>query len=352
MAADVDVIVEGLTTLIKKNMIARTNAVSNVLTSNIVYVENTFHYEPDQEAVLIDMGYNQEGYSATSHYQQYEYVRIKQVVDTHKVILYNNTVGNWYVTDQTSFQKIIGHSPLYEEHVYYGDREVIPSEEMAITVEPNSLANEWVYLMGGLSNEYRLDITIYGKDIHTENGLIILNKYSAAVYKLFMQSLHTDINNYETPILANVVAGTNTVIIADTPDNRENITLSATLTDDECYEIQDNQLIEIDMFISNIQYATPMAGQMTLTVYRQNPTNVPIGLSNNIQFNYTLPEYAVFRKHGRYMYDSRIDGITYGKVQKGSAFLRAASLAWFGKEVEEYSFPQKSKGTMYFPEVP
>ena len=343
-------VVEGLMTLIKKNIIARTNVVSDVLTSNIVFVENTFHYEPDQEAVLIDMGYNQDGYSPTSHYQQYEYVRIKEIVDTHQIILYNNTVGNWYVSDQSSFQKTIGHSPLYEEHVYFGDREVIPTEEMAIAVEPSTLSNEWVYLMGGLSNEYRLDILVYGKDIHTDNGLIILNKYTDAVYKLLLQSLHTDINNYETPVLANVAAGTTSVIVADTPDNREYFTLSATLTDDEVYEIQDNQHVEIDMFVSQVQYATPMAGQMTLTVHRNDPlyANPP----NDIQFSYSLPEYALFRKHGRYMYDSRIDGITYGQVQKGSAFLRAASLAWFGKEVEEYSFPQKSKGAKYFPEVP
>ena len=57
------------------------------------------------------------------------------------------------------------------DNVYYGDREVIPSTDMAIAVEPLSLSNEWIYLQGGLSEEYRVSIIVYGKDVETEEGM-------------------------------------------------------------------------------------------------------------------------------------------------------------------------------------
>ena len=45
------------------------------------------------------------------------------------------------------------------------------------------------------------------------------------------------------------------------------------------------------------------------------------------------------------MYDSRVDSVEYGTVQKGSVFLKAARISWFGKETELYSFPQVGKGS-------
>lgn len=44
------------------------------------------------------------------------------------------------------------------------------------------------------------------------------------------------------------------------------------------------------------------------------------------------------------MYDSRVSDVEYGPVQKGSAMLKAARLSWFGKETQDYVFPQVGKG--------
>ncbi|MFA5312404.1 MAG: hypothetical protein WC375_03670, partial [Methanomassiliicoccales archaeon] len=67
--------------------------------------------------------------------------------------------------------------------------------------------------------------------------------------------------------------------------------------------------------------------------------------------SYRLSDYAVLRRHGWYIYDSRVDNIEYGTVQKGSAFIRAARLNWFGKEVVEHQFAQITDGVDYFKEV-
>jgi hypothetical protein len=339
-------LIDGMIDLIRLNIIAKTNVTSDVLTTNIVKVQNSFYFEPGQEVVLIDFGYNNENYSPTSHYEVYEYARVKEIPDTRTLVLYDNTVSDWYVSDRTFIQKTIGHSPMYDDRVYYGDREVIPTEDMAITVEPVSKSNEWIYLHGGLSEEYRVSIIIYGKDIETEEGMKILNKYTDAVYDLFNGQLHLDVNNYDTPLLANVAAGTTTVVIQDTEDNREQFQRSMVIPDDEVYEIQDNLNVEIDLYITDV--TIPGDGKIYIEVSQNDPA---LYGAQPIMNSYNINEYAVFRKHGRYFYDSRVDNVEFGTIQKGSAFLRAARLNWFGKEVQEYQFPQKSKGVRAFDNI-
>lgn len=340
-------VVDGLIDLIRKNLVAKTNVTSDVLTGQVlVNVENSFHYNDGEEVVILDWGYND---PSSPHYGKYEYCVIKEVNNTHWITLdsaIEDPSGGWLVSEEAFIQKTIGHSPLYDDRVYYGDREVIPSEEMAITVEPLSLSNEWIYLHGGLSEEYRVSLIIYGKNVETEEGMKILNKYTDSVYELFNRSMHIDINNYDTPLLANVAAGSTTVVVKDTADNRQYFKPSVNIPDDEVYEIQDNKGIEIDLFVVSV--STPGDGNMYITVNQNDPTLYP---GEPIARSYSIDEYAVFRRHGRYFYDSRIDNIEYGVVQKGSVFIRAARLNWFGKEVQEYSFPQKSLGVDYFQQI-
>jgi len=339
-------LVSGMISLIDKNIIARTNVTSNVLNSNIVKVENSFHFQPDQEAVLIDYGYNTNGYSPTSHYDQYEYVRVKNIIDTRTIELYTNTISNWYVSDQSFLQKTIGNSPLYSNNLYYGDREVIPTDEMAVCIEPTGFNNEWIYLQGGLSVEYKVDIIIYGKEPDTELGMEILNKYTQAIYQLFLSELHIDLDAPYTPILANVTAGTSTVVIEDNSSNRENFAASSTLIDEKSYQIQDNLKAEHDFCILSVSPAIPDgSGKMTVTMSKD-----PV-LSTPFTYSYSTTEYATLIRYKRYFYDTRVESGEMGTVQKGSAYLRAARLSWFGKEVEEWHFPQTDKGVPYFRQI-
>lgn len=172
-------IISGIINLIDKNLVSKSNLVSNALTGEIlINVENSFNFSDGQEIVLIDYDYNVE---SSPHYQKYEYAVIDEVVNTHWITLTSPIVdpsGGWLISNHAFIQKTIGHSPLYSDKIYYGDREVIPTEEMAVTVEPLSLSNEWIYIHGGLSEEYRVSIMVYGKDIETEEGMKILNKYA------------------------------------------------------------------------------------------------------------------------------------------------------------------------------
>jgi len=330
----IEQVVDAMLDMIKKNMIAKTTLTADInVGDTVVSVANSFHFDNNQEIVLIDNGYNTAG---SSHYQKYEYAVVKTVNDTNTITLKTPALSSWLVADSAFIQKTIGHVPLYEENVLYGDREVIPTNEMAITVEPVSLSNEWIYIQGGLSEEYRLTIMIYGKSVETEEGMRILNKYSDAVYKLINSNLHININDYQTPLLSDINSGDTTVVIEDTDENRENFIISTEPPNE--YQFQDNN------GASCIWYAivnrTISGGQITLTF------NEPIA------GDYLKSDFAVLTKLKRYFYDSRVDSLTWGLTQKGSAVLRAAELSWFGKEVEEYSFPQTDKRVIYFSEKP
>jgi len=178
---------------------------------------------------------------------------------------------------------------------------------------------------------------IYGKDLETEEGMKILNLYADAMYSLFNKNIHIDVDNYDSPILQDIVAGSNLVVVQDTTDNREYFRPSIYLPDDQVFEMQDNMGIEIDMVVSSV--STPGDGKMYIT------------MDGNFNRSYSTDEYAVFRRHGTYFYDSRVDNVEYGMVQKGSAYIRAARLNWFGKKVQEYQFPQKSQRVDYFTEI-
>ena len=264
-------LIDGMVDLINKNIVAKTNLKSNALTGEVlVNVDNSFHFDPGQEIVLIDYGYNDE---SSPHYSKFEYAVVEEVNNTHWITLttpIQDPDGGWMISNDSFIQKTIGHDPLYSDYVFYGDREVIPTDAVAITVEPIGVSNEWIYLMGGLSEEYRVDINIYGKDIETDVGMRILNKYTDAVYQLFNDSMHIDVNNYESPLLYDVTAGAITVVVEDNATNREEFVLSSTIPDDEVYEVQDNENIEIDLVIRNVEFNTPAAGQMRLTLNRNN----------------------------------------------------------------------------------
>lgn len=348
-------VVQGIIDSIDKNLVAKSNLVSNALTGEIlVNVEDAFHFVDGQEIVLIDYGYND---PSSPHYQRYEYASIDKVVNTHWISLtspitdhYDTYYGpGWMVSDHAFIQKTIGSSPLYSDMIYYGDREVIPTTEIAITVEPLSLSNEWLYIHGGLSEEYRVSIMVYGKDIETEQGMQILNKYTDAIYSLFNRNIHIDIDNYKSPLLANVAAGSTTVIVEDNAENRIRFLKSSQLPDDSVYEVQDNMGIEIDLFASNVS-SIVYDGRPALQITLNQDDPIVFGI-HPLNRAYNTQEYAFLSVHGRYFYDSRIDNIEYGMVQKGSAYVRAARLNWFGKEVTEYKFPQQSLRADYFREI-
>jgi hypothetical protein len=327
----IEEITDGIIDLIKKNLIAKTALTQDAeIGDTVISVYNSGRFNINEEICLIDYGYNIEGHV---HYNVFEYARIKSINSTTSITLQAPLQSLWETSEGAFIQKTIGHSPLYEDNVLYGDREVIPSEDITITVEPVSVGNEWIYIQGGLSQDFKLRIIIYGKSIAFESGRRILDKYSYAVYSLLNSNLHLNVNDYDTPIIEDFLINTNTLRIENNPKNLETFIESPDSFD---YVIQDN-----------------LGSTCWLKILSRNVTDDYIELTINKTLNrdFTKNEFAVIRKIGMYIYDSRADGIEFGQVSKGSAFLRASEINWFGKYVKEHDFPQKSGRTQDFTKI-
>jgi len=335
----VEPLVDTIIELVKDNIIAETDITSDAIAgSNTISVYNSFHFMPDQEIILIDYDYNVSG---TPHYQRFEYSKIKTVNNTTSITLYDPLESTWLVASNSFVQKTIGHSPLYANQVLFGDREIIPADQMAITVEPSNMSNEWMYLQGGLNEEYKLKIMIYGKDMKTDEGLRILVRYADNVVELLNKNIHIGAGEYSTPLLQNVNIGDTQVIIAATPENIDRITITnivpPMLKDlKRTYQLQDNNGTSWWFGITNIDIS---GNTMILTM------DIPMTMP------FLLSEFAVIRKPKYYVWDSRADSATYGVTQKGSAILRAAEIGWYGKMINEFSFPQPALNLKGFNQI-
>ena len=326
---DIEGIVDSIIDHVKLELIAKTNLTSDALVdSTTISVGDTFHFHAGQEIVFIDYGYND---TNSEHYQIFEYSVVKSIVDSFTIELTTAIKSNWYLAQSSFIQKTIAHSPLYEQNIFYGDREVIPTDEVAITIEPLTVSNDWLYLQGGLSEESRLAIFVYGQSVETEEGMRILNKYAKAVYDLLNSTLHLNINDYHTPILNDILDGDTEFCVCDTTENRENFVVS---DENETYQFQDN--ISPKCFNHKVTNRTISGGSICLET--EEPFTRDILKS----------EFGISIRNNRYFYDSRIVNVTFGLTNKGSAVLRAAELSWFGKEIIEHSFPQHDRKTVPF----
>ena len=91
------------------------------------------------------------------------------------------------------------------------------------------------------------------------------------------------------------------------------------------------------------------SGTASVTVTSSESTRgVPPGcwvqLDRPLTRTFLVSDKAVLRRKKRYTYDSRVENIEYGTVQKGSVLLKAARLSWFGKEAQAFQYPQVGLG--------
>ena len=138
-----------------------------------------------------------------------------------------------------------------------------------------------------------------------------------------------DITNVETPLTADYTAFGSTIYIEDTTSNREEFVLSTTFTPTYQYQLQDNLHASHWFNVTNVDWTT-------------SPGNIILTINDPQEWDFTTVEFGLFRRWHNYIYDARVDSITYGQVSKGSALLRASELSWFGKTITEHKFPQKS----------
>jgi hypothetical protein len=300
-------IVDGIIRLIQKNTIARTPVISDLHEGERdLFVDDTLRFDGANEIILMD-----------NSGSPMEYNTVLTKVGTNRLVLLNPASRNFIVSDGAVVQKAIGNVPLFEEDVLFGDREVIPNNGVAVTVEPTTLSNEWLYVQGGLGEEHAMTIMCYIRADRHEDAMRVVMKYGQSIYTLLNGNIHLDVVNDTTPILADLSAGSDTVTIGDT---------SAWPVDNQYrYEVQDNNNAEIDFRL--VEVVGPQE----------------VRLNRRLARSYRVADKAKFTRRVAYIYDSRCTQVEWGTVSKSSALYKAAKITWFGKDVEDLSFPQVSK---------
>jgi len=309
----VEQLIDGMINVLKKNVVARTPLTQDVLTGQgIIKVDNTFHFEDVNEIVLFQNGSEND----------LNWHTIAKIIDTNTIQLLQPVTMDFTVAQGAQIQKALGNTYVFPEDILFGDREVIPNpNRIVITVDPDTLSNEWIYLMGGLDEDYRLTISIYAKDDSFVDGMRIISKFADSIYHLLNGNIHLDIVNDETPLTADLAIGIRDVSIASTAQWPAD--------QDHRYELQDNENVEIDFAIDSV---------VSPTVVRLSRTTVK---------NYQVARKGILRRRVRYLYESRVDKVEFGYISKENVVFKAARLSWFGKETEEYGFPQHGRGGIF-----
>lgn len=301
---------DGMIQLIVKNAGARTVLTSNAEPGDsVVVVDNTFHFKDGDQIVFMDTN---EGHL--------EYNSILKTLSTTQFSLVNQMQTEFLTSNTATLQKALGNVPLSENSVLFGDRDVIPNPELTITVDPVSMNQvEWMYLRGGLSLQYNLDIRVYAKLDNNEAAYRVVQKYGDYLFDLLINNLHLDIVNDETFLTGNVAANTKIIPISNASG------AFAVDLDSHRYEVQDNQHAETDFYITAAD-----ANSVTL--------------DRNVFWGYNTSDKALFRRRVRYIWNALVPDIEYGFIQKGSQMYKACKLTWWGKEVNEIQFPQRTGG--------
>lgn len=304
-------ICDGMIRLIVKNAGARTLLTADAHAGDaLLTVENTFHFKDAEQIVLMDTN---EGHL--------EYNSILAILSTTQMTLVSPLQTDFIVSNIGTVQKALGNVPLPENAVLFGDREVIPNPEITITVDPVSMNQmEWMYLKGGLSLQYNLDIRVYAKLDTNDTAIRVVQKYGDYIFDLLINNLHLDVVNDEVFLTSDVNAG-DTVIPIPTTDGWY------VDMNNHLYEVQDNNRADTDMYVVAVTPSPP-----SVTVNRP------------LAWSYKVADKALFRRRVKYIWNAMVPEIEYGFIQKGSQMYKACKVSWWGKEVNEIQFPQRTAG--------
>lgn len=407
MAYDVETsaiepMVDGMIDLLRVNLVANTVLTQDAHAGDaVLYVDNSRRFRKFDYILLMDNNSRQIPVSGTL--EGVEFHRIAAEFEGTSILRLSEPLQkDFLVSDNARLQKTIKKAILYEKDILYGDRNVINSDGVAICVEPESKSQEWlaVRLLG---TDTRLSILVYvkcGGDSDSEAyAMRVCSSYADAINKLLLGNIHLDISLDEAQLVRDARVGDSGVYIdCAIADNW--------LPDMECFdvEVQDNwganQLMKIvdatgtssssssspsstavmssasSVSSQSSSSSASQSSQSTLSSESSSWSSVSlldlkssssktsessslssistastqgepacwVQLDRPLTHDFLVSDKAVIRKKKRYTYDSRVENIEYGMVQKGSVLMKAAKLAWFGKEAEAFQFPQPGLG--------
>ena len=214
--SDISPLVDGMINLLKKNLVAHTPLIRDAhVGDREIFVDNNFRFDRKNNIAILD---NNATFNQDEHaFSGIEFHTIKDyITETNKIVLYQPLQKDFLVSDVGRIQKAILNAIIYPKDILYGDRDVIPFDQVAITVEPEHFTSEWIALRV-MSDEFRLSINIYTKDggsaEQEERNMRIRDAYANAIYNLLVNSLHIDLAIDEIPLKRDGIYGSDYVYI-------------------------------------------------------------------------------------------------------------------------------------------
>ena len=218
----IEEVADGIISYIKKYMVANTPLIQSAVVGNTtLQVENTLRFSRGDQIIVFDN--NHVFNPDRGEYEGMELCTVKyDPISTTELVLEQAIQGSYSLTDYGRIQKAYKGAILLEKDVLYGDREVIPFNQVAICVEPDSLSGEWIALRV-LSNEFRCSILVYVKPMggNTEEEVSsgqewaarVCHAYASELYDMFLSNIHMDLLIDEVPLTADAQAGDSFVYI-------------------------------------------------------------------------------------------------------------------------------------------
>lgn len=398
----VEPLVDGVIDLFRFNLVANTRLIQDAHAGDtFLMVDNALRFNRKDVILLMDNNATQDQSGNLSGAEFHTVSR--DFYDTNRISLEEPLEKDFLVADYGRIQKTIKRAILYEKDVLYGDRQVLNFDFVAICVEPDTMSEEWlaVQLLGA---EFRLTFMVYAKsggDSESEEyALRVVTAYADAIRKLMMGNIHLDFAIEEVPLVADAYAGDTGVYIgcsiADdwTPDaigpcqdvevqdnfgaqQLLNVVWAGSSSSSASQSSQSSLVLETSSSMSSATSGSSLASSITSessasseswssqsvsTTEGTSQTTTSgsdssesstssrgggacwIALDAPLKRDFKMKDKAVLRKKKRYTYDSRVENIEYGSTQKGSVFLKAARISWYGKETEVHNFPQVGLG--------
>jgi hypothetical protein len=404
----VEPMVDGMIDLLRVNLVANTILTQDAhVGDTVLHVDNSVRYQKFDYVILMDNSSSRNDLTGLFDGAEIHRVS-KEFEETSLLHLAEPLQKEFLVSNDSRIQKAIKKVILYEKDILYGDRQVITFESIAICVEPVSKSQEWlaIRLLGNdVKMSIMVYVKCAGQGEQEEYAMRTCNAYADAINRLLLRNIHLDISLDVTPLVQDARAGDTGVYIdcdlisewgpgiecfayevednhganqllkvvnigesSSSSSSMSSVTVQANSSfsssslssgssalsslslssgSSESSSSSWSSQSEVTGETSSISSESATSDSLsseTSESTRGSPPGCWVQLDKPLTKNFLVKDKAVLRRKKRYTYDSRVDSIEYGTVQKGSVLLKAARLSWFGKEAQAFQYPQVGLG--------
>lgn len=238
--AKIGELVDGMKSLLSKTLVAHTRFIGSAFKGDkVLRVNNSMRFREGDQIVMFDDDSVWDDSIGERRGVEFNTVA-SDPVETELIILKNPLGRDFDISKNARLQKAINYAVLDAKDIYYGDRESLTFNEVAICIEPETKGFEWLALEGLGSYEYRLAIMVYtkmagsGEERDEDRSARTCHAYADAIEDLLIRNIHVDLTVEEVPIISDVCPGDSWVYIPKSQADK--------WQPDDCniYEVQDN----------------------------------------------------------------------------------------------------------------